>query len=409
MLIGMSFVFGHALAHYEAPGEIESNNESMSNFFNQKYDVENISKSIVDKYQSCLEEFQSSSATTDNLVFFMDECTKDVKEQNDETTQEIIEVFHSYNELTFNWATCYINPETGTSFAFEQSDNFMLNYQKTYNSTMEKYIEEGQSEDEAHTNALLAADGANNQCGINTVGGATFWFTIMTTIGYGNATVTSTEGRLLVLFLGFLSIMVFSTLIGHAGYIMLTIVDHFFRQHRMKRFTKGLVSVIFWFAMLLLWLGVIMSIYQLWTNLVYSQVRDYVSFTWFDAFWFAYISVTTIGFGDFYIPPDSARVYDMFMTPLIILIGFVLLANFILKFSDFIRTFIPSSSDEDNVEEAVDNNEKRGEKKVYDLSGENNIRDPGLPSDVAFDEALSFARDPANQLDDEEVSFDTEK
>lgn len=364
MLIGMSFVFGHALASYEAPGEIESNNESMTNFFNQKYMVENISKSLVDKYQSCLEEFQSSSATTDNLVSFMDECTKNVKEQNDEITQKIIGFLYTYNVLTFNWATCYIDPETGTSFEYEQSWNFMENYQQTYNSTMEKYIEEGQSEDEAHSNALLEADGANSQCGINTVGGAIFWFTIMTTIGYGNATVTSTEGRLLVLFLGFLSIMVFSTLIGHAGYIMLTMVDHFFKQHRMKKFTKGLGSVIFWFAMLVLWLGVIMSIYQLWTDLVYSQVRDYVSFTWFDAFWFAYISVATIGFGDFYIPPDTARVYDMFITPLIILIGFVLLANFILKFSDFILSFMPSSTDEEKAEEAVDKDQKRGEKKL---------------------------------------------
>ena len=49
-----------------------------------------------------------------------------------------------------------------------------------------------------------------------------------------------------------------------------------------------------------------------------------------------YISTTTTGLGDFYIPHEDFGAGDMFYVPLIFLTAFVLLANFLVKLSDWV-------------------------------------------------------------------------
>ena len=47
--------------------------------------------------------------------------------------------------------------------------------------------------------------------------------------------------------------------------------------------------------------------------------------------WFAYISTTTIGFGDFVLSPDVFLAEDIFLWPFSFLVGFVFFAAFIEK------------------------------------------------------------------------------
>jgi hypothetical protein len=53
------------------------------------------------------------------------------------------------------------------------------------------------------------------------------------------------------------------------------------------------------------------------------------------AYWFAYISTTTVGLGDFYLEPEVVTGFDLVYFPIIILIGFTFLSAFLAKFSEF--------------------------------------------------------------------------
>jgi len=205
----------------------------------------------------------------------------------------------------------------------------------------------GLSDEEAHMNALENASGSD-ECIVNTAGGAIFWFTIMTTIGYGNTAPITPGGRLLVYFMGFVSILAFTAVMGHAGYILLVIVDDFFYRKNLKKLTEGFLAVLFWLCMLILWILVLAGISVLYTRDRYGDGHDN---DLAENFWWAFISVTTVGFGDVYIPHDVFRAGDMFYVPLILLLGFVMLANFLYKLSDFIlgiyrRNFASHTNDE---------------------------------------------------------------
>lgn len=409
MLIGLAFLLGYGLASFEKTGEIQQNNELLSNVALKSAAIANIINSYETGYTTCLTQFQDESLPSDNLLTFMDDCTKQMKEQNAQIVQSIQDDLYSDTGLTFNWSTCDDNQ--GSTYEWDQATLFTENWFSSQQQWMEKLIGEGMSESDAYTQSLSKADGSQNDCVVNYVGGAIYWFTIMTTIGYGNCAVTTVGGRMLVFFCGFFSILVFSALIGHAGYIMLTIVDDFFNRVGLKTLTKGITAVVFWFVMLLLWLFVVAGIFKLWIQVNYGEMAKYIDFDWFDAYWFAYITVTTVGFGDYNIPHDTARARDMFMVPIIILIGFVLLANFILKLSQFITMQADANAD-DEIEV-----QPEPPRAFYDLSGGNDIK--GRTVDVrddmnsqkhdvsVLDEDISFTRSEM-QVDDE-ISYETGK
>jgi len=143
---------------------------------------------------------------------------------------------------------------------------------------------------------------------------------------------------MLVYTFGFLSILLFTAIIGQAGYVSLVIFDDFFKRRHWDRLTKGWPSLLLWFSIFVLWIVLIAGVAGSW-----SKNRANAPYSFSDAMWFSYISVLTVGFGDFYIPPDLFRPSDMLYLPLLFLIGFVLLANFLLKLSDVILDNMKSS------------------------------------------------------------------
>ena len=136
--------------------------------------------------------------------------------------------------------------------------------------------------------------------------------------------------------IGFFSILVFTALIGAAGYVFLTIADDFFESKNMHKLTKGGPAIAFWGCIMLLWLFVLSGMFGTFDNLKYGYVRHSLA----DRVWWSFISVTTVGFGDYYIPHDTFLFTDVWYVPLIMLMGFVNMANFLLKVSELIMEYV---------------------------------------------------------------------
>ena len=154
------------------------------------------------------------------------------------------------------------------------------------------------------------------------------------TQGYGNATPTTSGGRILVYTMGFLSILLFTAIIGKAGYVALVVADDALHRCRWSRLTRGWTAVAVWAAVFILWIGVIAGVAVAWSHQRMPRLNlpgqekgsgtERGTLLFRDAIWFSYISVATVGFGDIYIPPDTMQGTDMLYLPLIFLTGFVL-------------------------------------------------------------------------------------
>lgn len=176
---------------------------------------------------------------------------------------------------------------------------------------------------------------AHEHCHVNLPAGAFYWFTLMTTIGYGNASVMTEGGRVMVYTLGFISILLFTSISAQAGYVSLAIADDFFNYYKLKFLTRGFGASLFWFAVYHLWNLLISSIVLNWSDKRYlAASRPDMSSS--DGFWMAYISTTTVGFGDFFFPHEIIFINDMFYVPVCLLIGFIALANFLIKFGEWL-------------------------------------------------------------------------
>mmetsp|Transcript_6216 Transcript_6216/g.9419 ORF Transcript_6216/g.9419 Transcript_6216/m.9419 type:complete len:563 (+) Transcript_6216:86-1774(+) len=447
-LIGLCFLFGYGLASLEGPGELESNNQLIVDYIEKYRKVDNFLTTIERGYDGCIRQYLSSDEEYKQRVGledFVSYCTQTAKTTVRKEVEQMKLEEGEATEFSFDWMKCYVNEETGSSMTWEQRANVYFKWLDSYEAIKTGYMNEGKSEPEAHNLALTEADGSED-CFVNVAGGATFWFTIMTTIGYGNTAPATNEGRLLVYFMGFLSILLFSAVMGHAGSVLLTIVDDWFNRVGLKRLTQGIVAAIFWLIVLLLWMLLIATIYWLYAKGHFGQYikLDEYGFLLDDAYWYAFISVTTIGFGDYYLAHDTVRPRDMFYNPLIMLMGFVILANFLLKFSELFIDSMKSNAatldnnmkslvvvtdqnqhsiymarelqalrDEAAMEEQKEEEEKKDmpQSTMYDLSGrEKNNND----SKVSFMYDLSgsqknitgsFKNDPSEANDQDDLSY----
>lgn len=184
--------------------------------------------------------------------------------------------------------------------------------------------------------ATREATGRGN-CTVNTPSGAWFWFTVMSTIGYGNQAPSTDGGKAMIYTLGFASILTFGGILASSGFIVTSIFDD--AVGRLKY--SSLLSTPFGGS--LLW-G---SLYYGWMiaiagyTVIWKEERLAQDFEFKDAFWFAYISTTTVGLGDFYLEPEVLQRDDLLIWPILFLFGFVLLANFLMKFTELVLSFLP--------------------------------------------------------------------
>ena len=150
--------------------------------------------------------------------------------------------------------------------------------------------------------------------------------------GYGNAAPQTVEGRTLVFTVGFISILVFGFVLGNAGQVVTTIIDDLL--DKIPRSTFGLRNLF----VCLLW-GVLYYVWMLcvaWATIEWKEERVGVDLKWDDAYWFAFISTTTVGLGDFFLEHHALRHRDLISFSLLLLLGFIFLATFVVKLTDLL-------------------------------------------------------------------------
>ena len=86
-----------------------------------------------------------------------------------------------------------------------------------------------------------------------------------------------------------------------------------------------------WGVVYYAWMVLIAGIVVKW-----KEERLDLEFEMHDSYWFAYISTTTVGLGDYYLEPGGIIGPDLATFPLLFLVGFMLLAAFFGKFSEII-------------------------------------------------------------------------
>jgi len=166
-------------------------------------------------------------------------------------------------------------------------------------------------------------------CILNTPASSFFWFTVQTMVGYGNMAPITRRGRRLVFLLGFFSILLFGGILAMAGYIVAFLFDDWVSRRGMYFLSKPWVACCIWAAAYYGWMCVIASQYVYWKD---ARLGENVSFE--TAYWWAYISTTTVGLGDFFLDSEGLIGRDVFIFPLIFLVGFTLLSAFLSKFWD---------------------------------------------------------------------------
>eukprot|EP00814_Leptocylindrus_danicus_P013806 CAMPEP_0116047484 /NCGR_PEP_ID=MMETSP0321-20121206/28925_1 /TAXON_ID=163516 /ORGANISM="Leptocylindrus danicus var. danicus, Strain B650" /LENGTH=384 /DNA_ID=CAMNT_0003529385 /DNA_START=302 /DNA_END=1456 /DNA_ORIENTATION=- len=244
-------------------------------------------------------------------------------------------------KLTFFWNSCG-DPGSEGGDAFERNwykyaynikDEWVTSYQTLYDQN----IDNGMDEEGAIEQALNEARGTD-ECGINTAGGALFWFTLITTIGYGTAVPSTLRGRYLCYSFGFICILMFTVLISAAGDVLMEIFDDYaLRRRRLSFFVKNKVGAT------LTWLVIFVGYMFLLAGVIqgYNDDRRGEKTPIEDAIWFSYITLTTVGFGDVTISNDTMTIWDIFYLSPLMLLGFSVLRNFLLKLSELVMHYFP--------------------------------------------------------------------
>ena len=68
--------------------------------------------------------------------------------------------------------------------------------------------------------------------------------------------------------------------------------------------------------------------------------------TYFDSLWFSFITMTTVGLGDVALNQQDFTHTDMVFVPFLIQIGFVCIANFLIKLHNWCVSVFPSQTAE---------------------------------------------------------------
>lgn len=111
--------------------------------------------------------------------------------------------------------------------------------------------------------------------------------------GYGNAAVVSVVGQSLIYTFGFICVILFGHIEWRAGAVTMEIVDDFFERLKLKSLVHGWRPVGIWLLHLIFWLWIGTA-----ATLIVARKLLGMDTSVARAFWFAFISTTTVGFGD---------------------------------------------------------------------------------------------------------------
>jgi hypothetical protein len=141
--------------------------------------------------------------------------------------------------------------------------------------------------------------------------------------------------------LGWISIVIWAVILYVAGAVVSIIMDDFFRKVNLRFMTRNLPSTIFWGAMSFAWIVFVAELALLWRNRQFSAGLD----ERMDSLWFSYISLLTVGLGDFYVDPEYMFFSDLFIWMFVFLIGFTFLSSFLNQMGDLFKAYFPDGGE----------------------------------------------------------------
>ena len=346
VLIGIAFLCGYFLVLLEGPGEMDANDGLIASYADFAVRISN--DPILDN-STDIELCVATIDTTDRIDGIAEQL-RDCAARFVGTDAEVSAA------VTFNWISCSRDgkPQQREEQVFVVLKAWMESYRDIVLGQMET---ENATFVEAHMSAIQSASG-HDGCRINTAAGALFWFTVMTTIGYGNVAPVTRGGQGLVISLGFVSILSFTAIIANAGRVFLAVMDDFFLRIKLPSLTKGIWSSLFWLSAWWLWVLTIAGIATETAKRVEGTGDG--GFPLHSSFWFAWISSTTVGLGDIHIPHETFKPRDMFYVPFMFLLAFVLLSNFLHKFSDLVGSIFSREQSLESILESQRNNKQGG-------------------------------------------------
>mmetsp|Transcript_34450 Transcript_34450/g.83081 ORF Transcript_34450/g.83081 Transcript_34450/m.83081 type:complete len:658 (+) Transcript_34450:381-2354(+) len=269
-------------------------------------------------------------------------------------------------DLTFNWVRCANSSEVENfQDLVYQSQNQAELYERVWNQNRIELYDafydyfRGENDD---IKDLVDVDGASNAttpemynmtaenaagnafilstflasgrsvCSHNDGGSTWFFFTIMTTIGYGNQAPVTTAGRVTAVIFGFVSIVAFASLLATTGAVVDALYEDFVKRLRAPCLSRP-ISTLTVFAILTTgWLCFVAFCANVFW--VYRLPDDESIPSPGDSIWFAFISILTVGLGDLFLQPEYIWIGDAILFSFVILVGFVLLAAFLTQLSN---------------------------------------------------------------------------
>lgn len=158
--------------------------------------------------------------------------------------------------------------------------------------------------------------------------------------GYGNQAPITNEGRMLVVTAGLCSIILFGAVLGVCGYVLLAIFDDFVGRFSFShRLGHPAIAMFMWGTIWLLYAMAIATDVDYWWQERLPEFAAGVDPS--DALWFAYISTSTIGLGDYYLQPEVIFASDTLKYSVLFMIGFVFLSTFFGKIAECLALLLP--------------------------------------------------------------------
>jgi hypothetical protein len=140
--------------------------------------------------------------------------------------------------------------------------------------------------------------------------------------------------------LGFVSMLAFGGILLNAGQVVAVIMDDVLNRKKLR--TSPLTVVVFWASVTTGWIFAIGKITRSWWN---DRLEDF-EYEWWDSVWFAYISTTTVGLGDFFLQPEVIFLPDVVNFSLLFLTGFVFISTFLDKLIALFGRYFPNVSED---------------------------------------------------------------
>ena len=311
----LCLAFGSLIAYFETSAEQTQNDLVYADSYLESNIRNNANSTIETGPEFCVRKFLADNGidindntTSDNIDFnkmieSVSDCGNNLRDEYGLSASFFLDEVPSINDVSFGFTKCPYKGLIDEPYSKFKPLNYMeytqAEWKKSFNDWKDYYVSEGKNESEAVEYARTNATG-HKDCEMNYIGGAVYFFTVLTTIGYGNHIVSTNAGRAIVYICGFASILIFTATSATAGTVFTMIFDDYAIRLNYPSLTKGLTSIFVWFGLFVCSMCSYAAVIQ-----GYSKTETPEGVSYDNALWHSFVTFTTIGFGDIPIPQED--------------------------------------------------------------------------------------------------------